>query len=727
MTKLSITRFSRWGENLGRLSVTEANHEEALDGTDKLTVTCSEELSKGDRLVWFDQRGVCHEHIVDAPRRTHDDSGAPYTVATCINSIAELWDDWVDDKVPSGSVSAALTAALQQTRWQVGTCDQPGSASRKLYHESVREALADICETWGGELETQITADGSGVVSRKVGIRAARGNQSSPKRFTWTKDLVSIQRSVASDNPKTRVYGYGKGVETDSGGYGRRLTFGGINGGRDYVEDAEATSVWGHPDGKGGTAPAVGSYVNEQCEDERQLLAETKAYLKQVCEPKVSYTADVVDLYAFGRSWEGVDVGDKVAIIDKGFCDGGIRLTGRVSKINRNPYTGETTVTFGNLTDAMADMWQSVAKALSANTNRSALYDAVAGASPGWLQLLQHSLNEQFNAAGTYHIETFELGEIWSNVPLDGSTGLPVKATSNMWAMNINGRGFRLASSLASDGQWDWRTLGTGEGVTADCINTGTLNANLIRAGLLTDANGINRWDMESGEFALASTAKVGGKTVSAIAESAASSAVGELDEELTQREIFNRLTNNGQTQGIYLSNGLLYVNAKYIKTGIISDAAGRNTWNLSTGALTTNYMTANNITASGTFKCGSTYGIELNSLGKMVGKYDGAQCGFIDYSASAYNIDNPSEVWRGLQMQANGIVRVSTPRLSTASSSNVSTTTTQGSTGSMTQRVAYDLSIRDNGNGTISWSYKNGSFSISTINGLVTSRSWNT
>lgn len=116
--------------------------------------------------------------------------------------------------------------------------------------------MAGIIETWGGELETLIVHDGASIVSRRVGVRAKRGNQNSAKRFTWTKDLVSVKRSVASDNPKTRVYGYGKGVETEGGGYGRRLTFGDINGGKDYVEDAEATTVWGHPDGEGGILPA---------------------------------------------------------------------------------------------------------------------------------------------------------------------------------------------------------------------------------------------------------------------------------------------------------------------------------------------------------------------------------------------------------------------------------------------------------------------------------------
>ena len=50
-----------------------------------------------------------------------------------------------------------------------------------------------------------------------------------------------------------------------------------------------------------------------------------------------------------------------------------------------------------------------------------------------------------------------------------------------------------------------------------------------------------------------------------------ANKAVDDLDTELTQQEIFNRLTNNGQTQGIYLKDGKLYVNASYVKTGTLS------------------------------------------------------------------------------------------------------------------------------------------------------------
>ncbi len=51
-------------------------------------------------------------------------------------------------------------------------------------------------------------------------------------------------------------------------------------------------------------------------------------------------------------------------------------------------------------------------------------------------------------------------------------------------------------------------------------------------------------------------------------AQTAASDAkvyVDKLDNSLTQEEIFNRLTNNGEIQGVFMEDGDLYVNAKYI------------------------------------------------------------------------------------------------------------------------------------------------------------------
>lgn len=499
--RISFTRFSRWGINLGRIEYTSAKHVEALDGTDEITVTCAEDINKGDYIVWVDALGKTHEHIVDEVNRTHNEDGTTSTSFIAVNSVAELWDDWTDDLRPSGQVATVLARVLELTRWTVGNCDVSKSASVVLYHQSVRESIAEILSAFGGELETLIETDGDKVTSRAICVRTLRGNQQSPKRFTWTKDIKNITRTVSSDNPKTRVYGYGRGVETDSGAFGRRLTFEAINGGKTYVEDAEATKIWGHPGKTGLPLPACTSYINEQCEDQRQLLEETKEYLRQISSPKISYSADVLDLYAFGRSWEGVALGDAVAIVDKGFSDSGIRLTGRVSQIERDLITGEANVTFGNLTDSMADMWQSVSQTLRDNNRSSALYDAVAATSPGWLTRLQGALNDQFQSFGTYKIETFELGSMYSNVPLNPETGLPIKSASGMWCVNISGRGIRLASGLNASGEWDFKTFITGASVTADCINAGTMKADRVRAGLLTDETGRNTWDLTNGNL----------------------------------------------------------------------------------------------------------------------------------------------------------------------------------------------------------------------------------
>lgn len=905
ISRIGFTLFDRWGENLGRLPYTAATHTEALDGTDELKITCSRELSKGQRVVWVDRQGKAHEHLVDEVSQVHDDGGKTYCKAVCINSIAELLDDYIEDKRPSGGVAEALTSILGGTRWEVGTCDLKASASHTFYHISVREGLTDLIATWGGELETRIETDGVKVTHRYIGVRASRGDRQSPKRFTWTKDIVDIKRTVGSANPKTRVYGYGKGVETDTGGYGRRLTFGDINGGKDYVEDSEATKIWGHPDGKGGISPAVDTYINEQCEDAAQLLKETQDYLDTVKEPTVSYEANVLDLYAYGRTWEGVALGDCVAIIDKQFAEGGIRLKGRVSQIERDLVTAETTVTFGNLVDALTDMWETIAGALKSGAASRANYDAVANPSVGWLQLLQSALNNQFNAVGTYKVESFELGQVFSNVALNPETGTPVKTTSNMWAVNINGMGIRLASSLTASGEWAWTTFITGQSVNADCINVGTMHADRVRAGLLTDEKGKNFWNLDTGEFQLSpgdvnygtggwtldgvvndldkrasnnanDIERLGNNTSTALKEltenlgetdkslselktsldnldgtvndlasdgvvteaekaavnkilqtiekeqsdlsseyntlskstslneqfklnvltprynaafgenqaydnlkdcisnvlscktadelkaamveyksaystyasavnayhSAAYSAksaieqskakataqglLSDYDDALTQKEIFNRLTNNGATQGIYMSGGKVYVNASYIATGTIADKYGRNSWNLTDGTLTTNYMKATSITASGTFKCGySSFYTMLNSSGQLCGyrttgnSSTPTQVGYIDYTASMRETST-GNIYYGIQMQAQGSVRISSQIISTAASSNTSVTTTYGRTGTVSQPIVSE--VHDNGNGTVGWHY--GTFQISSINGLFTSYS---
>lgn len=599
---IRVDVYSRHDEYLGTISRDQLmgfTHSDELNGEDSVRITAAFPLSEGMRLVWRDNGGTVHEHVCQDPKAERDGAGIVYS-DTALNSVCELFGDFIYDKRPYGySFYSALAVALAPTRWTVGTVDQPGTVDSGLtfYHTSAREALNGILEC-GGELETVVTASSGPVTSRRVGIRKHRGATGGHRRFCNRKDLLGIRRTEHW-GAITACYGFGKGVETDAGGYGRKLTFGGINGGKDYVEDAAALKLYGRPDGSGGYAHVFGTYENHSCEDASQLLAETKAYLAEHSVPGVTYSADVVDLVAMGRSWEGVGVGDDVQIVDDCFSPA-LRCEGRVTKLVTDYMAGTATVTLGNVSETLADVFAGTQQAVGSLARRSSSWDVAATTPAAYLQQIVDGLNEQFNTQGMSYMHTsFANGTIWASVPLDDG-GKPTKTPAK--AIQLCSQGLRIASTTNADGSFKWTAFGTGEGFTADCITAGTLNANLIKAGVISDKRGYSSWDM-------------------------------------------------------------------------------------TTGSLITKYMQATNITANGAFVGGSLtsgMGMQLTTGGRLTGYRNGAQYGYIDCSASSYDVDNPSVVRNGLQLQANGIIRTSSPKMAVAASSTVSTTATFCGTGTL-------------------------------------------
>ena len=895
---------------IGPEELLSLTHTDELNGEDSVDIVTTFALKQGYRLVWVDRLGKVHEHVCQDPKGLHAGGDTVYT-DTAINSICETYGDYIEDKRPYGyGFLQALNVCLGPTRWTAGTVDQTGTVDKGLtfYHTSAREALQSILKC-GGELETEITVSGGRVTSRRVGIRSHRGAKGGHRRFTYTKDLTSVSRTEHY-GAITACYGYGKGIETDTGGYGRKLTFGDINNGKNYVEDATALRLYGRPDGRGGRAHVFGQYENSNCEDAATLLAETRAYLDSRKEPGMTYEADVVDLVQFGREWEGVAVGDDVQIVDTCFSPA-LRCEGRVTKLVTDELGGAMRVTLGNITETMTDMWLAQQKQVSSLSKRSSSWDVAASTPPAYLQQVVDAMNTQFNMSGSsYTFTSFEQGTISASVPMDANGR---STTGKGSAMQLCSQGFRIASGCKADGSWDWRTFGTGAGFTADLITVGTLMGDLIKAGTIQDRSGKNYWNLDESEVHLGPGAKLGDKDIATTdavvasrvklyamnqsdsvppinmqnpelgwsedlpqwsngyfvwsmervtygdgsvthtapvleaaynkayqsahdltgslngldttvqdlardgivteAEAAAvkkakqdvdkereeatsqfnalksnkalsaqflSSVLGpryakafgttdeggtygayadkvdkvikcktaeELkvamdeydaaygaystavrdyaeaatgarhaieqknasdyadgilsayDEQMDQKAIFDRLTNGGADQGLYMSNNRVYVNATYIATGTLADAKGRNSWNLKEGVLTTNYMTAKNITATGSFTGGnrsSGYAMELDSSGKLAGFKDGTQYGYIECSSTSHDIDNPSIIYHGLQLQGQGVVRVSTPRLSVSGSADTSVTTWSGL--STKVGVAYHPLYTENG-----------------------------
>lgn len=82
---------------------------------------------------------------------------------------------------------------------------------------------------------------------------------------------------------------------------------------------------------------------------------------------------------------------------------------------------------------------------------------------------------------------------------------LDISTATNVWRWNLGGLGH---SSSGYDGPYDTAITADGH-VVADFVDTGTLNANIVKAGILQDAAGINSWNMETGELNLSVTGAV--------------------------------------------------------------------------------------------------------------------------------------------------------------------------------------------------------------------------
>lgn len=345
-----------------------------VNGENALSLTCLAALDKGDRIVWQDRMGRWRENIVDGVTETRAAAGIVYSYYCPSSAQVELSGDYLEDKRPlNTTASVAMASALSESRWTVGTVADLGQNGTNFYHTNAWQAIHDVADTWGGELSFEIAVSGSAVTARRVSLRGRVGADNG-KRFTYTKDLVSVTREVDEGNVATALYGYGKAPEsTDddgnlTGGYERKLTFGGVNGGKNWVGDADALARWGRPDGRGGKTHVFGDVEFGDCEDARELLSLTRGELKSRCTPKVSYEVDAVSLARAGEGFEGADEGDTVLVIDKVY-DPPLRVQARITKVEEDQLAeGGATYTIGNFRtvgEVMAAQRSSISKATS--------------------------------------------------------------------------------------------------------------------------------------------------------------------------------------------------------------------------------------------------------------------------------------------------------------------------------------------------------------------------
>lgn len=643
--------FDRWGNPLGDLPYAiKAIRTRATDGTDTLDITTIGEINKDERIAFKDSMGRWAEYLCQSTQ-TARAAGMPVTVAYCTGSIAELSRTYIEDKRNrNANAKACLAKALEGTRWTVGTVETgtiTGTANLAFYHCTALDAIQKIADTYGLEVQTEYQPDPTGnqIGRRIIHLVEHRGSTNTTKRFEYGKDLTQIKRDIDSGDVITRLYGWGKGIEQTNeegeatGGYSRKISFADVNNGKPYVQDDQALANWGIPGPDGTRHHSEASVDFPDCEDPKELLNLTKAALKTRTTPTVSYTADVTALGQAGYDPEGTDVGDSVQIIDTSFTTP-LRLEGRILQIEEDlaGSLADTKITLGNIRQSYTQRLAAQQQALDKLVSNSGAWNSAAGGTGPYMKDLIDRINQIMNATGGYTYLKPGQGIYVYDKPEDQN---PTQC------IHIGGGYWRIADHKKANGDWDFRSLANGKGLFADTIFTGRLS----------DAAGLNFWDMDTGEFSLSARSAVGGKTVQEYADGALSDAnsytdaakqaaiteakrqadaadtaklaeakkyaeadatnkanaaleaakkaaaagdtstleaaksyadntatshVNTFEKALTQQYIFNKLTNNGQLQGLYMSGGLLYVNATYLRSGIISGA--RSYWNLDSG-----------------------------------------------------------------------------------------------------------------------------------------------
>jgi len=483
---MNVLLLDREENLIDYIDIFNPEDEESINADSILTFsTFYKNIEKGYRILYQDRLNEWHEYIIQSAKTKHDSNNDIFIEVYAENSFYETLGDYIEDKRPRNSTATnALSEALAASRWEVGVVENLGLNTTSFYRCSVKDAVQNkIVKVWGGEFSTSIKVEGNKIVSRKVNIFKKRGDDHG-KRFVYGKDIHEIEKVVNEEDIITALYGFGKGEEIEeTGGHGRRIDFADINNGKKYVENNAARLKYGRNSDKG-KVHVFGKIEFDDITDKNELLAKTREELEKASTPKITYNATVEDLAKYGFEYEGVKLGDTVTIIDEEL---GLRLKARVIKLVKNlDDSNADKVTLGNFVETTNDLFIEAYKKINDFRNKEAIWDSASkkiqdGIDAEFLNNVIDKINTEINNSGGYvYISKDGKGIITYDKPLDQN---PTKA------IQLMGGSIRIANKKKSDGTWDWRSFGTGDGFVADEIITGILKGGNVK------------WNLNDGTF----------------------------------------------------------------------------------------------------------------------------------------------------------------------------------------------------------------------------------
>jgi len=403
-----------------------------------------------------------------------DDPGDLYVSGTDL-AVRELTDIVVQDvRCEAMTAPVALEHLLQSTGapWTVNAVVTTDSISSRHYYKPLWNAIVSLMDRYNVRMVPYFVINSSAAITDRV-IDIESVNPVYRGRFFESGDEASTVTVTVSGNPKTALYGRGKGVETgetESGDptYGPRLTFKDViwstlNGdpvdkpaGQEWVGDPDALVAFGRSG-----AHRYGVVIFEDITNAEELLQATWDYLQTVCWPTVSATATIYDLeMAEGYSYAAVRVNDEVVIRPKLFP---ADVTARIIKIDRdyvNPAQTRLEISTTGVTVSASSLY-------SETTRQLAAAQEIAGNVITRDSVID-TMVTKIMSSGTNMFTDPDSGA-FCFVSADGTS-----------AMMLTGGGWMIADEKIGN-VWQWKTAATGEGIVADQITAGTLQASLVK------------------------------------------------------------------------------------------------------------------------------------------------------------------------------------------------------------------------------------------------------
>lgn len=300
----------------------------------------------------------------------------------------------------------------------------------------------------------------------------AESDNTNTQVIEFGENLLDYTDTLLAEDIATRVIPLGKRLETSSiAALEEYTTIKSVNSGKTYVESPSAIQNFG-------IVTKTVSFENVSVP--ANLKKKAEKYLKDSQFADVTLTLTAVDLHLLHADMEAMKIGDRIRVISPPHgMDRFFPLTELTIALDHPEFS---TVVLGTEVKAgLSERSISEKKELVERIERLPTQSDT-------LRLAKDNATALITAATTGHVVT-RPNEILVMDTADKATAKKV------WRWNLNGLGY---SKTGYNGTYGTAITMNGA-IVADFITTGTLNADLIRAGILKDKQGNISWNMSSG------------------------------------------------------------------------------------------------------------------------------------------------------------------------------------------------------------------------------------